>query len=37
LAEADPSTILENKDLIDKLDNTKLTSVEIEEQSIEAK
>ena len=37
LAEADPATILENKALIEKLDITKLTSIEIEKQSIEAK
>jgi hypothetical protein len=29
LAEADPSTILENKALIDKLDTTKKTAIEI--------
>jgi len=31
LGEADPATILENKELIEKLDITKLTSNEIEE------
>ncbi len=33
LSEADPSTILENKALIDKLDITKKTSQDIESQS----
>lgn len=33
LSEADPSTILENKELIDKLDVTKKTSQDIETQS----
>lgn len=33
LSEADPATILENKQLIDKLDITKKTSQNIEEQS----
>ncbi len=33
LSEADPSTILENKDLINNLDTTKKTANEISEQS----
>ena len=37
LSEADPSTILENVELISNLDNTKATSIEISIQSEQAK
>lgn len=37
MSEADPATILENKELIDKLDVTKKTSQEIEIQSENAR
>lgn len=33
LSEADPSTILDNRDLIQNLDNTKKTAIEIGIQS----
>jgi dynein heavy chain, axonemal len=36
LSEADPSTILTNKELIDGLDKTKKTAIDIKEQQIEA-
>ena len=37
LSEADPATILENKELIDNLEKTKATATSIQEQSEEAK
>lgn len=37
LASADSATILENKELIETLDVTKKTTVEIQEQSLQAK
>jgi hypothetical protein len=37
LSEADPSTILENKELIDNLEKTKATAISIGEQSEVAK
>lgn len=37
LSEANPSTILENKELINNLEKTKLTATSIQEQSEEAK
>jgi dynein heavy chain len=37
LSEADPSTILDNKELINNLDKTKQTAISIQEQSEEAK
>lgn len=37
LASADPATILDNRELIENLDNTKKTTLEIQEQSIQAK
>ena len=37
LSEADPSTILENKELIDNLEKTKATAISIQEQSEVAK
>jgi dynein heavy chain len=37
LASADPSTILDNQELIDNLDKTKKTTTEIQEQSAQAK
>jgi dynein heavy chain, axonemal len=37
LSEADPSTILDNKELIDNLEKTKATAISISEQSEIAK
>ena len=37
LSEADPATILDNKELIDNLEKTKATSISIQEQSEVAK
>lgn len=37
LSDANPATILENKELIDKLDSTKKTAISIQEQSEKAK
>jgi dynein heavy chain, axonemal len=37
LSEADPATILENKELIDNLEKTKATAISIQEQSEVAK
>lgn len=37
LSDADPSTILDNKELIENLERTKLTANEIQEQSEIAK
>ena len=37
LSDADPSTILQNKELIESLENTKKTSTEIQRQQAEAK
>lgn len=37
LRNADPNTILDKRDIIEQLDNTKTRAVEIEEQSIKAK
>ena len=37
LSEADPETILDNKELIDNLEKTKATSISIQEQSEVAK
>ena len=37
LSTADPNTILENRELIENLDKTKKTTIEIQEQSSQAK
>jgi dynein heavy chain len=37
LSDADPATILENTNLINKLDSTKKTAISIQEQSEKAK
>jgi len=37
LSDADPATILQNKELIESLENTKKTSTQIQKQQAEAK